>query len=127
MRLFFISLLFSFSAFAANWSELFPGKSYSLFQSFQLKQLERSGSLLDFTKGDLFALKEIIPLSMPGALLNLYIFDYPKCPGTDMETDMEIIAVKGSSPLVEVGAFVEECELRIYLETKDFNRKSLFE
>ncbi len=127
MRLFLIFCLFSFNVFAASWSDLSVGNSYRLTQNFQLPQLERSGSLIDFSKGEKLHLKEIVPLSMPGALLTLYIFDYLNCPGPAMTTDMEIIPVNGTSPLVEIGAFVEKCELNVYLETKDYYTNSLFE
>ena len=127
MRTILLSVIFSFSAVAANWTDLVEGKSYKLNQSFQLPQLERSRSLLDFSKGEIFLLKEIVPLSLPGASLALYIFDYKNCPGTEMATDMEIIPVTGSRPLVEVGAKVEDCEINMYIETKDQYSKSLFE
>lgn len=127
MRLFITCFFLTLSAFAANWSDLEAGKTYTLTQPFQLKQLERSRSLLDFSTGDELVLKEIAPLTIPGAVMNLYIFDVPNCPGEDLETDMEIIPVKGTTPLVEVGAYVVECELNIYLELKDYYFKSIFE
>lgn len=128
MRVFLILCLISVNVFAAeNWSDLKAGNNYKLTQNFQLPQVERSGSLIDFSKGEKFLLKEIVPLAMPGALLTLYIFDYLNCPGQEMVTDMEIIPVNETSPLVEVGAFVEKCELNVYLETKDYYTKSLFE
>lgn len=128
MRLFLILCLISVNVFAQeNWSDLKTGNNYKLTQNFQLPQVERSGSLIDFSKGEQLHLKEIVPLAMPGALLTLYIFDYLNCPGPQMVTDMEIIPVNGTSPLVEVGAFVEKCELNVYLETKDYYTKSLFE
>jgi hypothetical protein len=127
MRLFFILSLISFSALAAQWGDLVPGKSYSLSQSFQLPQLERSGSFVDFSKGEDFRLKEVVPLSATGLSLILHIFHYTNCPGIEMTTDMEIIPVKYSNPLVEVGVQLEECELNMYIETRDQNNKSLFE
>lgn len=127
MRLFLLLTLISFSAFSATWSDLEEGKTYKLTQSFQLPQLERSRSLLDFTKGESFTLKEIVPLSLPGALLTLYVFDYKKCPGTEMATDMEIVDVNGTRPLVQVGAQVEDCEMNMFIENKDIYAKSLFE
>lgn len=126
MRLFLVLFLLSFNTFAADWSELEPQKSYKLTQSFQLKMMDRAGSLLDFTKGQKFKLNDIVPISAPGMVLTLYIFDYAECPGKDMETDMDIIPVNGTTPLVEVGAYITECELNVYLETKDYYSKSLF-
>jgi len=71
-------------------------------------------------------LKEIMPLSMVNVML--YIFDYKNCPGPAMKTDMEIIPVNGTSPVVEIGAQLEEnCELNIYIENKDLMSTSLFE
>ncbi len=127
MRLFLAIFFLTSSVLGATWSDLEAGKSYRLAQSFQLPQNERSRSLLDFSKGQVLPLREVIPLSIPGALLLLYIFDYPSCPGPELSTDMEIIPVSGSNPLVEVGAQVEECALSMYIEMKDQRSKSLFE
>jgi hypothetical protein len=127
MKFLIIALLLSSSLFASNWDELDTKTTYKLSQSFQLPQTERSGSILELVRGQKFELKEILPLEIPGALLTLYIFDYPKCSGLDMKTEMEIIPVDGTSPVVEVGALVEKCELQIYLETKDLDSNSLFE
>lgn len=127
MRLFLLLTLFSFSAFATNWEDLTPGRYYKLNQSFQLPQLERSGSLLDFSKGDQHFLKEIVPINVPGFTLMLYVFKYSDCPGTAMATDMEIIEVDGTRPVVKVGTQLEACELNMYIEIKDYYSKSLFE
>jgi len=121
------TFLLSTSAMAARWSQLSIGETYSLIQNFQLTQFERSDSRIDFSKGEKFTLKDKTLLDIPGAPVDLFIFDYKKCPGKDMVTDLEIIPVKGSNPLVEVGAEVVECELYIYMERKDFLNKSLFE
>src|ERR1700741_1696016 len=127
MRLFLALCLVSFSALAANWSDLDEGKTYKLSKSFQLPQSERSGSMLDFSKGESLTLREIMPLGIPGVELTLFIFNYNNCPGTAMTTEMEIVPVEGSTPLVEVGAKVESCEVNLYIETKDFYNKSVFE
>jgi hypothetical protein len=127
MHLFFLALLASFSAMSSTWSDLEEGKSYKLTQNFQLSQLERSRSILDFSKGESYRLKEIWPLAAPGLFLTVYLFEYKNCPGTDMETDLEIIGVAGSRPQVQVGAKVGDCELNIFIENKDLSGKSLFE
>lgn len=127
MRLFLLVFLISFSALASNWEDLEVGSTYKLTQSFQLPQTERSGSLLDFMKGEQVTLKEVIPMNVGFALM-LYVFDYKNCPGKDMEADMEIIPVAGTNPLVEAGALLNKnCELNVYIETKDYYSKSLFE
>lgn len=127
MRLFIITCLISLSAFGADWNELRVGKTYKLSQSFQLQQDERSGSFIDFNEGEKFRLEDIVSVTPPGATLSLFIFEYLNCPGHEMSTEMEIISVKGSSPLVEVGALLENCKVNMYIETKDLYSKSLFE
>lgn len=127
MRLFVLASLISFSALAANWSDLETGKSQKLTQSFQLKQFERSGSLIDFSEGEVLILKERLTMPFPNASLELYIFNYPNCPGSDMRTDMDIVAVKDSSPVVEVGVQLDSCLVNMLIESKNLSSKSLFE
>lgn len=128
MRTFIILFLFSFSAFATSWEQLRPGNDYKLSQSFQLPQDERSGSLIDFMKGDDVTLNEIVPLAIPGGFnMMLYIFDYKNCPGMEMTTDIEIVPVQGTSPVVKAGTLLENCELKVYIELKDYYSQSLFE
>lgn len=126
MRLFLFLLVFSFNALAVEWTELADGTEYKITQDFQLSQLERSGSKLDISRGDKVVLKESVALSMINVML--YIFDYKNCPGQAMTTEMEIIPVLLTSPVVEIGAQLEEkCELHIYIENKDLMSNSLFE
>lgn len=126
MRLFISLFLISFSAFATTWDDLVPGQKYKLTQTFQLPQTERSGSLLDFTKGDEVELKTAESVSPPGVSLMLYTFNYKNCPGPLMTTEMEIIPIKGTS--VEAGVTLESgCELTVYIETHDIYSQSLFE
>jgi hypothetical protein len=121
------TIFFSISSWATTWSELQTSKNYLLVQDFQLQQLERSRSLIDFSRGEKFLLKDITNLEIPGASVTLFTFDYNNCPGPDLSTAMDIITVKDTSPLLEIGAQVEKCELNIYLETKDLNLKSILE
>ena len=125
MRLFLGLLLISFNILAADWSDLEEKQKYKLTQSFQLPQLERSGSFMEFTAGDEAVLSEIIGLDTINVVL--FKFDYKKCPGPDMGTEMEIIPVKNTSPMVEVGAQLENCSLEIFIETKDLMSASFFE
>lgn len=128
MRTFLILLLISFNAIAVTWDNLRPGVDYKLTQSFQLPQDERSGSLLDFSKGDEVYLKQIEPLAIPGGFnMMLYIFDYRNCPGMEMTTEIEIVPVQGTSPVVKAGTLLEECELKVYIELKDYKSPSFFE
>ena len=128
MRLFLILFLITFNAFAVSWETLRPYEDYKLTQSFQLPQSERSGSMLDFMKGEEVYLKEIMPLAIPcGFSMMLYIFDYKNCPGSQMTTELEIVPVQGTSPVVKAGAYLEKCELNVYIEMKDYYSQSLFE
>lgn len=120
-------MLFTITSQAATWGDLREGVQYELHQTFQLKQIERSHSLIEFTKGDKFLLKEIISLEIPGALVTLFTFDYKSCPGVELSTELEIIPVQDLNPAVEFGAQVDKCELNIYLESKDSDFKSIFE
>lgn len=126
MRLFIGLMLVSFNLFAANWNELEEKTQYKLTQSFQLPQIERSGSLLDVIKGESFLLTEVTGLDMIN--VSLFIFEYKNCPGRSMKTDMEIIPVNNTSPVVEIGAqVVEGCKLEIFIENKDLMTNSFFE
>ena len=125
MRLFIGLLLISFNLLASDWSDLEEKQKYILTQSFQLPQLERSGSFMEFTVGDEAVLSEIIGLDTINVVL--FKFNYKKCPGPEMKTEMEIIPVKNTSPVVEVGAQLENCSLEIFIETKDLMMASFFE
>jgi hypothetical protein len=126
MRLFIGLMLVSFNLFAANWNELEEKTQYKLTQSFQLPQIERSGSLLDIMKVENFLLTEVTGLDMIN--VSLFVFEYKNCPGRSMKTDMEIIPVNNTSPVVEIGAqVIEGCKLEIFIENKDLMTNSFFE
>lgn len=126
MRLLILGLIFvSFNLYAAEWNDLEMDQKYTLTQSFQLPQIERSGSLVDVLEGEEVVLKDIIALDMIKVML--FKFDYKNCPGPDMKTDMEIIPVKNTAPVVEVGAQLEKCSLEIFIESKDLMSTSFFE
>ncbi len=125
MRLILVLLLVSFNALALDWFEMDQGATYTLKQSFQLPQMTPARTLQDFMSGEKFVLKEISPLPIG---VYLYIFDYKNCPGPKLTTDMEIIAVNGTNPMVEIGAQLElNCELWIFAEDKDVMSPSFFE
>lgn len=126
MRLFILLSLISFQAFAINWFDMELGNDYVLMQDMSLPQRgERSGSMLEVSKGERFVLKEVVGITMGLMMFNL---EYKNCPGPAMETEVEIIPVNGTSPVIEVGAMVaENCELWVYVEGKDFWTNSLFE
>ncbi len=126
MRLFIGLMLVSLNLFAANWSELEEKTQYKLTQSFQLPQIERSGALLNLMKGEKFVLTQITGLDMIN--VSLFVFEYINCPGKSMKTDIEIIPVNNTSPVVEIGAQVTVgCKLEIFIENKDLISNSFFE
>lgn len=125
MRLFIGLLLLSLPVFASSWNDLETGITYKLKQDFSLPQVERSGSSLDILTGESFKLNSITGLDMIN--VTFLTFAYDKCPGIDMKTDMEIIPVLNTSPAVEIGAIVENCELQIFIENKDLLAPSFFE
>jgi len=125
MRLFLGLLLVSIKVFAADWNDLEVRHKYQLTQSFQLPQLERSSALIDLIKGDKVVLSEIVGLDTINVVL--FKFDYKNCPGRSMKTEMEIIPVNNTAPVVEVGAQLQNCSLEIFIETKDLMSASFFE
>ncbi len=121
-----LALVFSFNSFATDWDSLEIGSTYKLTQGFSLPQLERSGSSVEFMKGEEVELTDIIGLEMIKVVL--YELNYKNCPGSEMKTDMEIIPVQGTSPVVEIGAELEKgCKLQIFIEAKDTFSESIFE
>lgn len=123
MRLFLILLLVSFNAFAIEWYDLEVNTEYKLTQSFSLKQMGPQASNLDFMTGEKLVLKEIVGLDM--IKVTLFQFEYENCPGPEMTTDMGIIPVNSTSPVVEIGAqLAEQCTLEVFIETKDLMTES---
>lgn len=130
MRLFFAFMLVSFNLYAAgnvSWYDFEYNQKTKLTQSIQLKQLhERSGSLIEIKQGDGFVLRNAMGLGSLNVVL--FTFDYLNCPGPQMRTDMEIIPVKNTYPVVEIGAqLTQNCKLEIFVENKDLMTKSFFE
>jgi hypothetical protein len=126
MRLFLGLCLLSFQLQAVSWNDLEISNQYKINQQLQLRQIERSGSMLEISAQESFILKEVIGLDMIN--VSLYRLQYKNCPGPAMKTEMEIIAVKNTAPVVEVGAQLEEnCMLEIFIENRDLMSDSLFE
>lgn len=114
-------LTFSLSSLAMNWFDMESGVTYKLTQSMSLPQ-KLNGTILELPAGEPFVLKYVTG----GAGLGILTFHYPKCPGTEMETEVEVIPVKNSP--VEIGAMVAEgCELWVFVELKDYFTAAIFE
>ncbi|MFL5786387.1 MAG: hypothetical protein ACJ76H_17340 [Bacteriovoracaceae bacterium] len=125
MRLFILLSLISVQAFALDWFDMDTDSEYTIQQNLSLHQKERSGSILEISKGEKFVLKDKVGMGMGLALFN---FAYENCPGQQMETEVEEIFVDGTTPVIEVGAMVASgCELWVYVDLHDFWTKSLFE
>lgn len=122
-----VIFLFSFNLLASEWAHLEIGRTYKLNQSFELPIMgERSRPSLSLLKNEKFKLKDIMGLDM--LRVSLFSFEFLNCPGYQLKTDMEIIPVKSTSPVVEVGAQLEiNCKLEVFIENKDLMTKSLFE
>ncbi len=125
MRLFLALILISFNVFAAKWTDLESNRIYRLSQTFQLQTIDRSRTLLDFRSGERFQLAESTALDMIN--VTMFSFYLHNCPGPALKTDMAIIAVKATSPVVEIGAQVDKCRLEIFIENKDLMTKSFFD
>lgn len=124
MKIFLGLIMLSCNAMAVDWYDMELGNELKLTQNIQLKQTERSGALLDLTKGEKFTLKDVTALEQISVIA--LEFAYENCSGTDLKTEMEIVKVEKTS--VEVGALIERgCTLEIYIETKDFMSESFFE
>lgn len=126
MRLFILLLFVSLNVMAVEWNDLEVSSEYKINQSFPLRQLGPSSSYLDIMEGEKFKLNDIIGLDSINVVL--FELEYKNCPGQAIKTDMEIIAVKNTSPVVEVGAQVEEnCKFQVFIENKDLMSESFFE
>jgi len=109
---------------ASTWLNLQESKNYQLTQNISLPQTERSGSLLGLSQSDVFLLKSI---ERSSDNLMVYTFGQSVCPGPQMRTDLEIIPVQETSPMVEIGAqFIEDCELKIFISDQDLHSTSIF-
>jgi hypothetical protein len=127
VRLVIFLILLSVNSWASTWVRLQRGQHYELLQDFQLQQLERSHSFIDFSKGEKYLLKEMTNIEILGALFTIFIFDYKNCPGTDIATKLEVISDKENVMPREFRSKVENCELRIYIENNDLKYQSIFE
>ena len=117
-------LVFSSQVLASSWNDLEIGETYTLNQEIVLVSNSPSESSFHIPAGTKLSHSDLIPLDMISVML--YLFKLPKCPGNDFETQMEIIPVQGTSPLVEIGAQVaSNCQLEIYIETKDIYSSSI--
>ncbi|MBC7715089.1 MAG: hypothetical protein H7177_17215 [Rhizobacter sp.] len=117
------TVLFSSSIFAASvqWSDLEQDKEYTSTQKFVFE----NGVTLP--AGEVYELREIEPLSIPGYPMMYYGFHKKDCTTPDQTADMSIVEVPGQDWDVEVGAELEEgCSLGLYLEVKDYYSASAF-
>ncbi len=116
-------VVFSSQVFASSWNDLEIGQDYTLSQELNLK-FKSNNDVFNIPSGTAVNLYDMLPLDMINVVL--YQFKLPKCPVNDFETEMEIIPVQETSPLVEIGAQVaSNCLLEIFIETKDIYSSSI--
>ncbi|GEM_PF-6135080 len=119
-----LAIVLSSQVYAGNWNDLEIGQDYTLNQEIQLISNSPSNGQFHILAGTKLNLTDLIPLDMISVLL--YQFSLPGCPGNDFETQMEIIPVQETSPLVEIGAQVaSNCKLEIFIETKDIYSEAI--
>jgi hypothetical protein len=117
-------LVFSSQVFASSWNDLEIGEGYTLKQELTLVSNSPGQSQFHIPAGTKLVHSDLFPLDMISVML--YQFKLPNCPGNDFETQMEIIPVQETSPLVEIGAQVaSNCLLEIFIETRDIYSSSI--
>ena len=117
------SILFSTSILASNleWSELEMYNEYVITQKVDFE----SGATLP--SGDIYELREVEALSIPGYPMLYHSFHKKNCVSPDDVAEMSLLQVPDSEGVVTIGVQLEEgCNLGLYLEVKDYYRKSLF-
>ena len=120
---FLFSLLFSSSIFAANlqWSDLELYNEYVITQ----KVVFENGVTLP--SDDVYELREIEALSIPGYPMLYHSFHKKNCTNPDETAEMSLLEVPGKDWDVTVGVQLEEgCNLGLYLEVKDYYSTSSF-
>jgi hypothetical protein len=117
----FLLLTLSLNSFAMDWFDMESGVTYKLTQPLSLPMKKINRGILELPAGEPFVLKYVTG----GAGLGILTFHYPNCPGSQMETEVEVIPVKNSP--IEIGAMVAEgCELWVFVELKDYFTPAIF-
>ena len=117
-------LAFSSQVFAMSWNDIEEGQTYTLTQELKLVSNSPGRAALHIPAGTVLTKTEVLPLDM--IMVMLYKFNFSGCPEKDFETEMEIIPVVGTSPVVELGAQVAgNCVLEVFIETKDIYTNSI--
>ncbi len=126
MRTFLALVLLSFNAIAGavEWTDLTPGGVYRITQGAVLPVRGGQGRTVQVRPGDFYRLKQVEPLV---SNVILFSFDIKNCPGPNLQSEMTILPVQGTNPVVEVGFQLEKsCQMWIFLEGKDTWTKSIF-
>lgn len=119
-----VTLLFSSSIFAASmeWSELEQYSEYKLTQKISFE----NGVTL--ASGEVYEVREIEALSIPGYPMFYYSFHKKNCTQPNQTAEMVIVEIPGKDRGVSIGVELEEgCNLSLYLEVKDYYLQSAFE
>ncbi len=117
-------VLFSSTVFGAkiDWSDL------ELYNEYKLTQNIVFENGITLSLGEIYELREIEPMSIPGYPMFYYSFHKKNCTAPDLTAGMIIIEVPGRDQDMLIGAQLEEgCNLGLYLEVKDYYTRSAFE
>lgn len=115
-----LSLFLSFNAFAASvqWTDL---ELYSEYKTTQDIVFENG---FTFPAGEVFELRAMDPLTIPGYPMMYLQFHQKNCVNVDQTAELSLLEI---GPTV-VGIDMEEgCNLGMYLEVKDIYSDSSFE
>ena len=116
------SVLIALNAGAAqkSWDKLKTGERYKLIQNLNFQSKDRTFRI---KKGTKLRLVENTSLSMIKVQLHRYKID--NCVEGDLESDLELVSIKGNKDLSVGMNMSKGCILEVFVEKKDFKNKSL--
>lgn len=117
-----LSLFISVYSFAASnntkWRELKPGERYKLSQEIKFED-----SKFTIQKGTRLKLIESTPLNM--IKVQLLRYQVANCEKQNLETDLELVPVKGNKDAAVGVNLSKGCILEVFVEKKDLGGESL--
>lgn len=126
MKFLIFVLTLTLTVFATDtyrWIDLVEGEEYIISQKVDFEQQDESVTIFPRDK---FKLKSIEMLPMIKVIM--FKFDIHNCKNTSIQSDMELVSIEQSDlDPVDIGLiYAKNCTLEIFLESRDFNSKSLF-
>ncbi|MBC7386347.1 MAG: hypothetical protein H7301_09345 [Cryobacterium sp.] len=105
-----------------DWNVLSPSDDVTLDQALLLR--DSRGANVVVESGSAYRVREVIGLEIPAVL---YTFEAEKCAHPGVTTEMELILPEEGTSQAEVGVtYGPNCDLSIYVETKDLLTPSFF-